>query len=164
MGFSGASVIQAMPAIMSSASQLASQFQGSGDSSGAEDQLEAQARIKELDAMEVARRERQQAAKSAEELREDKQRRKSRARAMWGKSGVGMSGSAARVLDGMDSDAENKIQDVRNEADERAKYALSTGQAQAKNIRDRASQYGRSVDPFSVGQSLIGLGRSIFDT
>lgn len=165
MGFeSGEAVVKAMPSIISSAGNLASQFTGNEGASDAKEQAEALAREKELDAKETARWERQQAAKTAEEIREDKQRRKARARAMWGKSGVGMSGSAARVVDGMDSDMEQKIQDVRGEADQRARYALSIGNNQAMSIRNKAKESRqRSINPSAVGDSIIGLGKSLFN-
>lgn len=153
-----------LQSILSAAGGVMDQAGEAASDSATNQALEEKARLAELDAKEAARQEREEAAQQAQEIRADKQRRKARARAVWGMSGMAMSGSPLLIMDAMDSSAENEAQLKIDQGEDKAQGALSYGNSTAAAYRNQAaSSSATGVNPFALGSSIIGLGKQIYD-
>ena len=166
MGFDDpAKTLGNMQTLLAATGRVAGSLQTGTEDTSAQDELEDMARLAELDARENARQERAAAKEDAEALRREQQRRKAKARTLWGKSGVGMAGSPLRIMEGMANESEQEIRARIDEGEDRAGMALSQGKARAESYRDRASGYGSTggIDPFAAGSSILGLGKTLFE-
>ena len=121
-------------------------------------EMDGQARLAELEARESARQVRQAASQEAQNIRENTQRRKARARAMMGKSGIAMSGSALLVADTTAREAEKQAALRIDEGNDQATNILSQGQSLAHSYRSKAY-----YNPWSLGGSLLDLGKKIYE-
>ncbi len=166
MGFENVSAtLGSMQTLMSSASGLMSQFQKDESSATKKDDLEEQAKLAEINTKETVRLQREDARKDTKKMREEKQRRKARARAMWGQSGIGMVGSPLRVMESMDVQTEKDVAERLGQGEQQADRTLARGREQAQAYRDKAEGYSVTnwVNPFGAASSIIGMGKKIYD-
>ncbi len=166
MGFENVSAtLGSMQTLMSSAGGLMNQFQTDDSVDAKKDGLEEQAKLAEIDAKETARQQREEARKDTGKMREEQQRRKARARAMWGRSGVGMAGSPLRVMESMDVQGEKNVAERLGQGEQLASRTLARGSEQAQAYRNKAQSYSGTnwVNPFGAASSIIGMGKQIYD-
>ncbi|WP_338668555.1 hypothetical protein [Pseudodesulfovibrio methanolicus] len=119
-----------------------------------DDQADTRAGLIETDAAGAAHETRRRAEKDAGELREDRERSRSRETARWGGSNLAMSGSKALIRDADRLKDRQAEEDVLFEGEMNARSGLRSARNQANMLR-----IGEKASP---ARSILSLGSKIY--